>query len=157
EGKAHLVTLAAPLIDRIPGNHLRALMRQRLSEITGLSGEMLQQVAQSSPPERTTSLESVPPHEHYPDTPHDYADIADYAHHIEPPAEAYAPQKFWKKNSEWRQGGERKKTPPRKPVHVEAPTLTALRTLLHHPQLAQKVEDVSHFADEEDTYAQLLV
>src|SRR5690606_33603943 len=72
-------------------------------------------------------------------------------------AEAYAPQKFWKKNSEWRQGGERKKTPPRKPVHVEAPTLTALRTLLHHPQLAQKVEDVSHFADEEDTYAQLLV
>src|SRR5690606_25632622 len=125
EGKAHLVTLAAPLIDRIPGNHLRALMRQRLSEITGLSGEMLQQVAQSSPPERTTSLESVPPHEHYPDTPPDYADIADYAHHIEPPAEAYAPQKFWKKNSEWRQGGERKKTPPRKPVHVEAPTLTA--------------------------------
>ena len=36
-------------------------------------------------------------------------------------------------------------------------TLTALRTLLHHPQLAQKVEDVSHFADEDDTYAQLLV
>jgi DNA primase len=28
---------------------------------------------------------------------------------------------------------------------------------LHHPQLAQKVEDVSHFAAEDDTYAQLLV
>jgi len=42
-------------------------------------------------------------------------------------------------------------------VSVESPHLIALRTLLHHPQLAQKVEDVSHFADEDDTYAQLLV
>jgi DNA primase len=35
--------------------------------------------------------------------------------------------------------------------------LTALRTLLHHPSLAQKVEDASHFAAEDDTYAQLMV
>ncbi len=39
EGKAHLATLAAPLLEKIPGNNLRLLMRQRLSEITGLSGE----------------------------------------------------------------------------------------------------------------------
>ncbi|MDM8351025.1 DNA primase, partial [Pseudomonas sp. sp1636] len=45
EGKAHLVTLAAPLIDKIPGHNLRTLMRQRLSEITGLSGEALSQMA----------------------------------------------------------------------------------------------------------------
>ncbi|MBS7664223.1 DNA primase [Pseudomonas lalucatii] len=32
-----------------------------------------------------------------------------------------------------------------------------LRTLMRHPELAQKVEDVSHFAGEDDTYAQLLV
>ncbi|WP_137952103.1 DNA primase, partial [Pseudomonas sp. 2VD] len=38
EGKAHLATLAAPLLEKIPGNNLRLLMRQRLSEITGLSG-----------------------------------------------------------------------------------------------------------------------
>ena len=40
---------------------------------------------------------------------------------------------------------------------VEPPTLSALRTLLHYPQLAEKVEDVSHFADEEQLHAQLLV
>ncbi|MGA4817609.1 toprim domain-containing protein [Pseudomonas aeruginosa] len=39
EGKAHLATLAAPPLEKIPGNNLRLLMRQRLSEITGLSGE----------------------------------------------------------------------------------------------------------------------
>src|SRR5690606_14537925 len=37
EGKAHLATLAAPLIEKIPGANLRALMRQRLTQITGLS------------------------------------------------------------------------------------------------------------------------
>ncbi|WP_043308130.1 DNA primase [Pseudomonas sp. ML96] len=172
EGKAHLVTLAAPLIEKIPGNHLRALMRQRLSEITGLSGEMLMQVAQSAPatPSTPASHEPAADYGHYYDVQPDYGDIADYADHIEPPAEAYEQKKpwqkgegkAWKKDGEWKKGGDWKKgsrdnAPPRKPVHVESPTLTALRTLLHHPQLAQKVEDVSHFADEGDTYAQLLV
>ncbi|MFV0455080.1 MAG: DNA primase [Pseudomonas sp.] len=172
EGKAHLVTLAAPLIDRIPGNHLRTLMRQRLSEITGLSGEMLQQVAQSTPPPKKSSASNEPPADYgyYFDAQPDYGDVADYADHIEPPAAAYEQQKPWQKGEgkdwknkgEWKKGGDWKKgprngAPPRKPVHVESPTLTALRTLLHHPQLAQKVEDASHFADEEDTYAQLLV
>jgi DNA primase len=171
EGKAHLVTLAAPLIDKIPGNHLRALMRQRLSEITGLSGEMLSQVAQSAAPTpSTTSHEPPDDYGHYYDAQPEYGDVADYANHIEPPATAYEQKKpwqkgdgkSWKKDGEWKKGGDWKKgsrdsAPPRKPVHVESPTLTALRTLLHHPQLAQKVEDVSHFADEDDTYAQLLV
>ena len=39
EGKAHMATLAAPLIDKVPGANLRTLMRNRLSQITGLSGE----------------------------------------------------------------------------------------------------------------------
>ncbi|HEY8329853.1 MAG TPA: DNA primase, partial [Pseudomonas sp.] len=47
--------------------------------------------------------------------------------------------------------------PPRGGAGVEPPTLSALRTLLHHPQLAQKVEDAGHFAAEDDTYTQLLV
>ncbi|MBD9412970.1 DNA primase [Pseudomonas sp. PDM16] len=165
EGKAHLVTLAAPLIERIPGNHLRALMRQRLSEITGLSGEMLMQVAQSAPPTPSTpaSHEPAADYGHYYESQPDYGDIADYANHIEPPAEAYEQKKTWQKGEgkSWKKDGDWKKgsrdgAPPRKPVHVELPTLTALRTLLHHPKLAQKVEDVSHFSDENDTYAQLL-
>lgn len=165
EGKAHLVTLAAPLIDKIPGNNLRALMRQRLSEITGLSGEALSQVA-SSPA-------SPAPGSDYPD----YGDIPDSAYYDSlpdvggyeqpaPPQQQYYERSNeggkgnWKKDGgKWNKKGKGDFAPraPRTAVSVESPHLIALRTLLHHPQLAQKVEDVSHFADEDDTYAQLLV
>ena len=40
---------------------------------------------------------------------------------------------------------------------VEAPTLIALRTLIHHPQLAKQVESAEHFANESNTYAQVLI
>ena len=39
EGKAHMATLAAPLIEKVPGANLRALMRNRLKEITGLDNQ----------------------------------------------------------------------------------------------------------------------
>ncbi|MBM7062240.1 DNA primase [Pseudomonas sp. UL073] len=164
EGKAHLATLAAPLIEKIPGTNLRTLMRQRLSEITGLSGETVSQFA-SSIPAAPSSSEQAAAYDYY-DAQPDYGDIADYANHIEPPAESYEPQKNWKKgdgkgwkkDGNWKKGG-RDEAPrrPREPIKVESPTLTALRTLLHHPELAHKVEDAGHFAAEDDTYAQLLV
>lgn len=44
-----MATLAAPLIDKVPGANLRALMRQRLSEITGLTSETVSQLAQNAP------------------------------------------------------------------------------------------------------------
>ncbi len=172
EGKAHLVTLAAPLIDKIPGNNLRALMRQRLSEITGLSGEALSQVA-SSPRSPASSPASPAPGSDYPD----YGDIPDSAYYDSlpdvggyeqpaPPQQQYYERSNeggkgnWKKDGgKWNKKGKGDFAPraPRTAVSVESPHLIALRTLLHHPQLAQKVEDVSHFADEDDTYAQLLV
>ena len=152
EGKAHLATLAAPLIEKIPGANLRALMRKRLSDITGLHGEALQ-----SPPATATSAPSDFDGSAYYDTSSAY-DEADYY----PPPEASQPKrggkKEWKKD--WKKPGQRPDLTtraPRKPTTVEPPTLTTLRTLLHHPELAQKVEDVSHFAAEDDTYAQLLV
>ena len=174
EGKAHLVTLAAPLIDKIPGNNLRALMRQRLSEITGLSGEALSQVASSTPRSHAPSTTSQAPSSDFPD----YGDIPDSAYYdnlpdvggYEQPAPPH--QQHYERNSEggkgswkkdgggkWNKKGKGDFAPraPRTAVSVESPHLIALRTLLHHPQLAQKVEDVSHFADEDDTYAQLLV
>ncbi len=168
EGKAHLATLATPLIEQIPGTNLRALMRMRLGEITGLTAEALAQMTQHAPaasPSRTEH-EYAPAAEHYYDAQPDYGDIADYANHIEPPQDAFEPKKNWKKgegkpwkkDGNWKKGGrDDQPRAPRKAVSVESPTLTALRTLLHHPNLAQKVEDVSHFAAEDDTYAQLLV
>ncbi len=170
EGKAHLMTLAAPLIDKIPGANLRTLMRQRLSEITGLSSDSPPSPAPRSTPASQASVApdypdygSISTSQH--DSPPDYGDIADYAHYIEPPA-AFEPQKPWSKgegkrdykDKPWKKAGrDEQARAPRKPVSVESPILTALRTLLHHPALAHKVEDVSHFAAEDDTYAQLLV
>lgn len=167
EGKAHLVTLASPLIEKIPGANLRALMRQRLSEITGLSGDALRQMSSNphTPPTGGSSATAGYP---------DYGDIPDSAYYDhatqpesydqQPPSTYSHPseknQGGWKKGGgKWNRNGKGDFAPrvPRTAVSVESPNLIALRTLLHHPHLAQKVEDVSHFADEEDTYAQLLV
>lgn len=173
EGKAHLVTLAAPLIDKIPGNNLRALMRQRLSELTGLSGEALSQIA-SAPRSQPQAQHSGNAYPEYTDIPSgDYYDAIPDLGGYEQPAPSFqgydsSPGKNkgnwkkdggnWKKDGgKWNRKGQGRDYPPRTAVSVESPHLSALRTLLHHPQLAQKVEDVSHFADEEDTYAQLLV
>ncbi len=159
EGKAHLATLAAPLIDKIPGANLRALMRQRLTEITGLSGEAQSQAAPASKPSTAPS--------DYPEIPDSaYYDAAPSYDEYEKPSPAQGFERSSKGKSNWKKDGkkwvkqERGDFTPRAPrtaVSVESPHLSALRTLLHHPELAQKVEDVSHFAAEDDTYAQLLV
>ncbi|MDH4763629.1 DNA primase [Pseudomonas sp. SORGH_AS199] len=150
EGKAHLATLAAPLIEKIPGNNLRLLMRQRLSELTGLGNDALSQLAPSAP------AQDAPPM--------DYGDYA-YAHAEEAPAQQqWTPRregkggrdgKGWKKDFNGKGGGER--IPRQPPVKVETPVLAALRSLLHHPTLAQAVQDARDLAEESDQYAQLLV
>jgi DNA primase len=158
EGKAHMATLAAPLIDKIPGANLKALMRNRLSEITGLSGETMSALAQKAP--------SPAPMTHDPAL--NYEGMPDYASEYAQPAE-WQPQQEWQPSKpgakKWDgkawdkkgRGGFQERPPPRTPTTVEQPTLSALRTLLHYPQLAEKVEDASHFADEQQPHAQLLV
>ena len=158
EGKAHMATLAAPLIDKVPGANLRNLMRQHLSEITGLNSEAVSQLAQSAPPPVQPAY----------DPGIDYDAMPDYSDFQQP--DAYIPQQEWTpkktgaggkkwENKPWdkkgKRGGEREQAWI--PVGVEPPTLTALRTLLHHPQLAKKVEDAEHFAAEDQTNNQLLI
>jgi len=163
EGKAHLATLATPLIEKIPGINLRTLMHQRLRELTGLS-------AQSANPAAAPTQHSNPSDDYYHAGDDSYYDSAPtYDHYEAPPsyAEATPPAREgrskgdWKKgNKPWQRKGERGDFQPRAPrttVSVESPTLSALRTLLQNPQLALKVEDASHFAAENDLYAQLLV
>ncbi|MCD7040306.1 DNA primase [Pseudomonas sp. MAFF 311095] len=161
EGKAHMATLAAPLIDKVPGANLRTLMRQRLLEITGLSGEAVSQLVHSTP-------QDAPPAY---DPGMDYDAMPDYSD-FHQPQEAYTPQQAWtpkkpgaggKKwdKKPWSKNGKRgdndEAYAPRTPVAVEAPTLIALRTLIHHPQLAEKVESADHFANASNTYAQVLI
>ncbi|MDH4607719.1 DNA primase [Pseudomonas sp. BN102] len=172
EGKAHLATLAAPLIERIPGANLKVLMRQRLGEITGLHGDALGQFARSAPTSVSSNSHGHPDDSYYESfSGHDdQRHEPDHSQYFEQSA---APQGNWQKDerrkegwkkgdwkkdgSKWGKGRDEFKRPPRTEVKVESPTLTALRTLLHHPSLAQKVEDASHFAAEDDTYAQLMV
>jgi len=170
EGKAHMVTLAAPLIEKVPGANLRQLMRNRLKDITGLDPQQMEQLAQSAP------TPSVPDY----DPGYDYDAMASYTpdhgdQHYQPDYPAQQEQRPWTPNKgggkkqwdgkpwdkkggkPWQRDGQRGEAPPRVPAPVEPPTLSALRTLLHHPLLAGKVEDASHFADEEQLYSQLLV
>jgi DNA primase len=151
-----MVTLAAPLIDKVPGANLRTLMRQRLTEITGLNSEALNQLAHSAPAEAPPAYDPGIDYDAVPD-------FADYHH----PQQDYAPQQEWtpKKTGsggkKWDKNGKRgdrdQPRAPRVPAAVEPPTLAALRTLLHHPQLAEKVEDAGHFAAEDHSNTQLLI
>jgi DNA primase len=144
EGKAHLTTLAAPLIEKIPGLHLKTLMRQHLSQITGL------QSAAFEPPEQSRSAAQ-----------YDSNDYADY-YQADPTAtyeqlhsrhyQAVAPQP----DADSKHSKPHRSSSPGK-SSVEAPTMTALRTLLQRPDLADKVTNARHLADEGDTYTQLLV
>lgn len=146
EGKAHLATLAAPLIDKIPGPNLKALMHQRLGEITGL------QTAGREPPRHPPAS---------PDGPgDDYSDYYDAS-------QGFSDEAFDNRNHQTSQTPRQrtKSSTPDQPRHakkpgktaVEPPTLTALRTLLQRPNLACQVPNASHFAAEGDIYAQLLV
>lgn len=163
EGKAHMATLAAPLIDKVPGANLRILMRQRLSEITGLTGEAMSQLVQSAPAPATPSY----------DPGFDYGSMPDYGSYqpddrYEAPAQTeWTPpksggQKKWDNKKPWdgKKGGKRpdfESRAPRPPATVEPTILGALRTLLHHPELSGKVANASQFADDDNLYSQLLV
>ncbi|MBX8601582.1 DNA primase [Pseudomonas cichorii] len=160
EGKAHMATLAAPLIDKVPGANLRTLMRQRLSEITGLNNEAVSQLVQSTPADVPPSYDPYVDYDAMPD----FADYQQQGGYEEQPQ--WTPkkaggqnQKKWDKKP-WDKKGKRQEFEPRAPrvpTAVEPPLQAALRTLLHHPELAEKVENASHFAAEDHAQAQLLV
>lgn len=169
EGKAHMATLAAPLIEKIPGANLRQLMRNRLKEITGLDVQQMEQLAQKTP---TPSVPDYDPGYDYDAMASYTPDFSEQHHDYVPPQQEQRPWtpnkgggkkpwdgngKPWDKNRKGGKGWQRDEAPPRTPAPVEPPALAALRTLLHHPLLAGKVEDASHFADEEHLYSQLLV
>ncbi|WP_122575829.1 DNA primase [Pseudomonas viridiflava] len=160
EGKAHMATLAAPLIDKVPGANLKTLMRQRLTEITGLTGEAVSQLVQSAPSEAPPSYDPYVDYDAMPDFA-DYQPQGGYeAQQDWTPKKTGGPnQKKWEKKP-WDKKGKRgdfEPRAPRVPTAVEPPMQAALRTLLHHPELAEKVENASHFAAEDQSQAQLLV
>lgn len=136
EGKAHLATLALPLIEQVPGSMLRRLLRQQLEKLTGMDLDTVP---------RQASLTS--PYEHMPEGMMAEREDGEY----------YAPE-TWQPAPRQRATEprtQRKRGPERS--GVESPLLTAARTLLHHPQLAGLVTEANQFANEESEQAQLLV
>ncbi|WOD11829.1 DNA primase [Pseudomonas sp. NyZ704] len=130
EGKAHLATLALPLIEQIPGSMLKRLLRQSLEKLTGMD------------------LDSLPPPPPPPAATDEYADYQDVEPESWGDSQEYQPRRVAQRSNK-----------PRKAERagVENPLLNAARTLLHHPQLAGLVKEANQFADEKGEQAQLLV
>ena len=144
EGKAHLATLAVPLIDKIPGQNLKTLMHQRLREITGLQTDPGRSNASANP----TKSETVDTDAHYYDSSPAFPDTTE-RNTTSQSFTGYRAQESARRSSAPRQSS--------RTSGVESPTLSALRTLLQSPRLAGQVETASHFAADGDIYTQLLV
>ncbi|UAW98756.1 DNA primase [Halopseudomonas nanhaiensis] len=131
EGKAHLATLALPLIEQVPGSMLRRLLRQALEHRTGMR---LDEMPPSPPPPTE--------HDHYYSTEEQEEEAPRY----EPAA---ARRERWTRATPRRPAAER--------GNVEDPLLGAARTLLHHPHLAGLVSGAEQFADEDRDEAKVLI
>ncbi|QJD59420.1 DNA primase [Pseudomonas sp. gcc21] len=127
EGKAHLASLALPLIEQVPGTLLRRLLRQSLEARTGMDLD---------------TLPSAPP-------------VAEHQESEPPPSSSWADQPI--PDSSPRGSYRKRSAPATKSKGVENPLLNAARTLLHHPHLAGLVNQASQFANEDEDEAVLLV
>jgi len=136
EGKAHLVSLALPLLESIPSASLRILMRQRLAQLTGLALEQLDQLAQPSASIKTQISEP-------PITPEPPA-IWDDWHAWSAPDSAVdeLPPMSEESRPDW--------SPSTQKSTEVNPYSLALRTLLHHPELAQQVAKLDMFSHPEE-------
>ncbi|KXU39418.1 DNA primase [Ventosimonas gracilis] len=139
EGKAQLVNLALPLLQKIPSASLQVLMRQRLAQLSGLALEQLNQLAQPNlpaKPQPPVAPERVPdPQEFSPPMLLD-----------EPPPMGEESPPAWQPSRQ-------------KSIEVDPHSL-ALRTLLHYPELAQQVgtlEIIGHAEEAEEPAVRALL
>ncbi|QIB49921.1 DNA primase [Pseudomonas sp. OIL-1] len=127
EGKAHLASLALPLIEQVPGTLLRRLLRQSLEARTGMDLD---------------ALPAAPP-----GTDHQEFEPQPSSSWADQPIPDPSPRGSYRKRS----------APAARSNGVENPLLNAARTLLHHPHLAGLVNQASQFANEDEDEAVLLV
>ncbi|MEH6389275.1 DNA primase [Pseudomonas profundi] len=127
EGKAHLASLALPLIEQVPGTLLQRLLRQSLEARTGMDLD---------------ALPAAPP-----GTDHQEFEPQPSSSWADQPIPDSSPRGSYRKRS----------APAARSNGVENPLLNAARTLLHHPHLAGLVNQASQFANEDEDEAVLLV
>ncbi|MEL0169905.1 MAG: DNA primase [Pseudomonadaceae bacterium] len=168
EGKAHMASLALPLIEQVPGGMLRRLLRQSLQQHTGIDLDTVEPAALPAA-EPHTAAQERPAHDE--GIPFDAWDH--WSEREEPEAEYYLPEAM---SSASASGGEKRKFTPRNGDRkeqprqqgfsggkkaprreVDSPVLQAVRTLLHHPHLAAHAQQANQMADEDEDDARLLV
>ena len=147
EGKAHLATLALPLIEQIPGSLLRRLLRQALQERTGMALDDLPKPAEQQPDTAAPAPDYEFDYGDSSDYQQQYDDVPDWASQSSSPRAA-SPSNTNRRPNPGRQTARRS---------VESPLTSATRTLLHHPHLAGVAQQASSLANEGDEEAQLLI
>ena len=135
EGKAHLATLALPLIEQVPGSLLRRLLRQSLEARTGMDLDSLPTAEPADPPAIDYDHDYNYDSERQPD------DMPSWGS----PAPGAPPSRTLRRPQQ------------RERSTVESPVMSATRTLLHHPHLAGLAEQARQLANEDDEEAQLLI
>ncbi|MFC6981051.1 toprim domain-containing protein [Microbulbifer taiwanensis] len=152
-GRARLSKQAAPLLDLLPEGVYRQLMFQQLAARTGLDKETLQEVisaekararASQPPPAQPQTRPSrqgdAPPQPaEQPPAPTEYGDLPPAEEYDAPDSEQYRPSAKPRRSGQYRLPTER--------------MLIAL--LLHHPQLAQQIDDSERFHNSGDPDLQL--
>ncbi|MFV8781062.1 DNA primase [Microbulbifer sp. SA54] len=170
DGRARLSKAAAPLLDLLPAGVYRQLMFQQLARRTGLELEMLEEViaaekaraaklaqqAQPAAPPAQNKPQPTPPAtvqpppgqplQSPPPGPEDFATPPEYDDY-DIPADEHASIA----EEHFRQGA-----PTRRSGQYRLPAERMLiALLLHHPQLAQLIDDSAHFRSSNDADLQL--
>ncbi len=139
EGKAHLATLALPLIEQIPGSLLRRLLRQSLETLTGMDLDSL-------PAPTPVAPTQSPVNDEFP--------AASYENYYDPAPERGTDRGFTRPSRASRRSPQRATASSNT---VENPVMSATRILLHHPYLASTAQEARQLANEDDEEAQLLI
>lgn len=160
EGASRLSKIVIPLLSKIPGKVFQELMRQKLATVTGLSQEFMAQLAISEPPlsispstpvsapqstahehtsanatnhDRFSNSSTASLATHYEDTP-DYGDIPNYSYMSENEAgQDYTTPHAASRKGSFSHG-------PKHPYTISSLGQRTIRTLLHFPALALKVD-----------------
>ncbi|WGL15820.1 DNA primase [Microbulbifer bruguierae] len=181
DGRARLSKAAAPLLDLLPAGVYRQLMFQQLARRTGLEQDMLEEIiaaekaraaklaqqAQPTPPKPVPTaagedharpaapapaeaFNEVPPADY--EVPPGYDDDESEAHYYTHPSSHPSSHS----SSHPSEGPQTRETPRRRSGQYRLPAERMLiALLLHHPQLAQLIDDSARFRDSDDSDLQL--
>ncbi|OMH32145.1 DNA primase [Motiliproteus sp. MSK22-1] len=164
EGRARLSSLAMPLIEQIPGQVFKQIMKQQLSELAGLSSDFFdhssvapstgQQAAPHPSPDHSAShnetvyndspfdgnLYNSSPYEGDPYNDNAYYEAPSSGNWTQNSKSSFNSKANFNSNSSFKRKNQRLNYRPQEVLKPSSLGTKALKTLLHFPQLALKVD-----------------